>query len=339
MTSTTLPETFEALRSRMVDGRVLSAIERVRLSELSAGDVLVRNLYAGINYKDCLAILGRARIITQFPRIAGIEAVGEVLQSESADFKPGDAVLVHGFDTGIAFDGGFAEWMRIPAGHLQKVPAGLTPRQCAVLGVPGFTAAVALERFEEMGLARGAGPVAVSGAGGAVGMLAIAILARAGCEVAAITRNMDRAPALKALGAAEVIDAAVLQQPQRPLEKARFAAALDNVGGPMLSWLMRSMRDGGAIAVIGNAAGNSFEGSSLPFFMRRLQMFGVLANAPWPQRQRLWQRLAGDLKPDLAALEAQVHSIGLDQLMNHAERQLAGATSGRTLLQFGGGQP
>lgn len=332
------PKSFEALRSRLVDGRVQSALEHMRPEDLSPGEVLVRNLHAGINYKDCLAILGKARIITDFPRIAGIEAVGKVIESSAADFRPGDAVLVHGHETGIRFDGGFAEVLRVPAAHLLQVPAGLTPLECAILGVPAFTAAMALERFEELGLTQGSGPIAVSGAGGAVGTMAIAILATAGYEVAAITRNLDRAPALRALGATEVIDAAVLNQPQRPLEKARFAAAVDNVGGAMLSWLMRSMKDSAAIAVIGNAGGNTFEGSGLPFFMRRLQMFGVVANAPWPQRRRLWQRLGNDWKPDLAKLLPYVHYIPLRELMDHAAEQLRGATSGRALVSFKNGQ-
>lgn len=332
------PESFEALRSRLVGDRVQSTLERMHPDDLSHGEVLVRNLHAGVNYKDCLAILGKARIITDFPRIAGIEAVGEVIESSAADFHPGDAVLVHGHETGIRLDGGFAEVLRIPAAHLQQVPPGLTPLECAILGVPAFTAAMALERFEELGLTQGSGPIAVSGAGGAVGTMAIAILARAGYEVAAITRNLDRAPALRALGAAEVIDAMVLNRPQRPLEKARFAAAMDNVGGAMLSWLMRSMKDSAAIAVIGNAGGNAFEGSGLPFFMRRLQMFGVVANAPWPQRRRLWQRLANDWKPDLARLLPHVQHLPLAELMGYAARQLQGGTSGRALVSFTNGQ-
>ncbi len=329
-----MPSSFHALRSRSIDGRVSSAIESITLDELSPGEVVLRTLHAGVNYKDCLAIRGEAKIITQFPRIAGIEAVGIVAESACDDFQPGDAVLVHGHMTGIAFDGGFSQVLRVPQGHLQKVPEGLTPLECAILGVPGFTAAMALERFEELGLAPSSGLVAVSGAGGAVGMMAIAILAKAGHAVAAITRNMDRADALRELGAAEVIDAAVLAEAQRPLEKGRFAAAIDNVGGPMLSWLLRSMQDGGRVASVGNAAGNTFEGSVLPFIMRRVQLFGVVASPPWPQRHRLWQRLAGELKPDMAKLAPHVHHIALDQLMDHAERQLKGATAGRTLVTF-----
>ena len=151
---------------------------------------------------------------------------------------------------------------------------------------------------------------------------------------AAITRRMEHAPTLQALGASEVIDAAVLQQPQRPLEKARFAAAIDNVGGPMLSWLLRSLQDAGCLASVGNAAGNTYEGSVLPFIMRRVQMFGIMANAPWAQRRRLWARLASDLKPDFSRLLPQVRHIPLEQLMDHALAQLGGRTAGRVLVVF-----
>lgn len=332
------PENFTALRSHEIDGRVHSRLDRLSIDDLSSGDVLVRARYAGINYKDCLAILGRARIITTFPRIAGIEAVGEVIASQSTRFEVGQMVMVHGFQTGIAFDGGFSEVLRVPEDHLQTVPMGLTPYEAAVLGVPGFTVAMALEKFEALGMTPDSGPVAVTGAGGAVGMLAIAILSKAGYRVAAITRKMERADELRLLGAHDVIDASVLNEPQRPLEKARFAAAIDNVGGPMLSWLLRSMMDGGRVASVGNASGNAFDGSVLPFIMRRVQLFGVVANAPWTDRHRLWHRLADELKPNFDALAAHVGTVELGSVLTHAERQLDGRTSGRTLVDFAGGE-
>lgn len=329
------PASFNAVRTHQVDGRAESRLERVSLQELSLGEVVVRVRYAGVNYKDCLSLHGQAKIITSFPRIAGIELVGEVVTSEAPGLASGQPVLVHGFQTGIAFDGGFAEYARVPAAHVHVLPEGLTPYETAVLGVPGFTVAMALERFEQQEIPRDAGPVAVSGAGGAVGLMALATLKRAGYATAAITRRMEQADALRAVGAAEVIDAAVLQQPQRPLEKARFAAAIDNVGGPMLSWLLRSLQDGGSLACVGNAGGNTYEGSVLPFIMRRVQMFGVVANAPWPQRRRLWQRLATDLRPHFDAVQRHVRHIRLEELMDHSARQLQGSTSGRVLVTFG----
>ncbi len=329
-----LPATFTALRTHSSDGRTESRLEPLTLADLSAGEVLVRTRYAGVNYKDCLSLHGQAKIITQFPRIAGIELVGEVLASDSAAFRPGQTVMAHGWQTGIAFDGGFSPVARVPAAHLQTVPEGLSAHEAAVLGVPGFSAAMALERFEALGLRPDSGLVALSGAGGAVGLATLGIFARAGYRVAAITRRMEHADALRALGATEVVDAAVLASPQRPLEKPRFAAALDNVGGPMLSWLLRSLQDGGLLASVGNAGGNTFDGSVLPFIMRRVQVFGVVANPPWPDRHRLWARLGDGWKPDFAALRPHVRHITLDQLMDHSARQLRGEAAGRVLVAF-----
>lgn len=329
------PAVFNALRSRSEAGRVISRVEQVRLDELSGGEVVLRARHSGINYKDCLAIRGQARILTEFPRIAGIEVVGEVLESSCARFPPRMGVLVHGFHTGIAFDGGFSEVVRVPAEHVQEIPSGLSPLEAAVIGVPGFTAAMALERFEQFGVAADDGLVAVSGAVGAVGLLAISILSQAGWRVAAITRRMEYASVLRELGAVEVIDASIASQSQRPLEKERFVAAIDSVGGHMLSWLLRSMQDAGCVASVGNASGNTYEGSVLPFIMRRVQLFGIVANAPWPQRLRLWDRLAGNLKPDFTKLMPHVKHVRLGEIMEHAMLQLRGATSGRSLVTFG----
>ncbi|RYE57670.1 MAG: acryloyl-CoA reductase [Hyphomicrobiales bacterium] len=335
MDNVDIPAFFSALRTHMVDGRAESRLERLSVSELSAGEVLVRTNFAGVNYKDCLSLHGQAKIIASFPRIAGIELVGEVVRSESPDFAMGAMVLVHGFQTGIAFDGGFSEYVRVPATHVHSLPHGLTPHEAAVIGVPGFTAAMALEHFETLGLTPGSGPVAMSGAGGAVGLAGIAILSRAGYQVSAITRRMEQSESLRAIGATDVVNAEALSQAQRPLEKPRFAAAIDNVGGPMLSWLLRAMNDGGVVASVGNAGGNTYEGSVLPFIMRRVQLFGVVANAPWAQRKRLWARLATDWKPDFAKVLPHVQHIRAHELMDHARRQLDGITSGRTLVVFG----
>ena len=334
MSIDSIADTFEALVCRRDEAGVRSRIEALTLDRLSAGEVVLRTRYAGVNFKDCLAVTGRAKIIAEFPRIAGIEAVGEVLSSSDPRFAPGDAVLVHGFQTGIAYDGGFSARMRVPAAHLQKLPVGLAPFDAAAIGVPGFTVAMALERFEANGLRRDGGPVAVSGATGAVGMLAISILARAGYQVAAITRRPAQADTLRKLGATEIIDAEATRS-TRPLESGRYAAAIDNVGGATLSWLLRSLREGGQLASVGNASGNAYEGSVLPFIMRQVQMFGVVANAAWPQRLRLWERLAGDWRPDLALLAPQIHRIGLAGLPAHAGRQTDGAALGRTLVDFG----
>jgi putative YhdH/YhfP family quinone oxidoreductase len=218
---------------------------------------------------------------------------------------------------------------------LHALPEGLTHQQAATLGVPAFTVAMALERFELEGIRPNHGPVAVSGAGGAVSLAALGVLSRAGYEVVAITRRMQQADSLRAAGASDVLDAnAILAAPPRALEKPLFAAAIDNVGGPMLSWLLRSVRDKGCVACVGNAASNNFDGSVLPFIMRSVKLVGIVANAPWEQRNHLWARLASDWKPDFERMSPHVHHIRLDELIAFSLKQLQGQNSGRALIQF-----
>lgn len=336
MTVSALPNTFLAVRSDYIDKRVVSELVSLKIDDLSPGEVVVRNLYAGVNYKDCLSIKGRAKVIASYPRIAGIELVGDVVESSAAEFSPGQPVIVHGFQTGIALDGGFAEYARVPAAHVMPLPEGLSPWQAAMIGVPGFTAAMALDRFQQQGITPDSGTIAVSGATGAVGIVSILVLARAGYRVAALTRRTSESAALMALGAAEVLDANAIANESRLVEKARFAAAIDNVSGPTLSWLLRSLQEGGALASVGNASGNAFETNVLPFILRGVDMFGIVANASWPVRKRLWKRLATDWRPELSLLESHIHTIGIGDLIDYAERHLSGKTSGRTLLCFQG---
>ncbi len=329
-----IPDSFRAMRTHIEGSLTTSRLETVTLDALSAGEVVVRTQYAGVNFKDCLSLYGAAKIITSFPRIAGIELVGEVVHSDVPEYAPGQEVLLHGHQTGIAFDGAFSEVVRVPAAHLQALPAGLSAREAAILGVPAFTAALALQRFELEGITPASGPIAITGAGGAVSLMAIGIFARAGYRITAITRRMEQAEGLRAAGASEVLDAqAILAEQPRALEKARFAAAIDNVGGPMLSWLLRSLQAEGCVACVGNAASNHFEGSVLPFIMRGVKLVGIVANASQAQRQLLWARLGSDWKPDFSRLEPQY--LTLDELLDFATRQLEGKNSGRALLRFG----
>ncbi|MGJ7511608.1 YhdH/YhfP family quinone oxidoreductase [Variovorax sp. GT1P44] len=332
-----IPSRFQCLRTHQGDGGVQTRLESIALDALSAGELVVRTRYAGLNYKDSLSLLGRAKIVESYPRICGIELVGDVVavaDGASRSFEVGQTVLVHGFRTGIAFDGGFSEYVRVPAAHAMTLPAGLSAYQCAVLGVPGFTVAMALDAFERHGVKPNDATIAVTGAAGAVGTLAIGILSAAGYRVAAVTRRPEQSAALLALGAGEVIDAAEITASTRPLEKPRFAASIDNVGGSALSWLLRSTREGGCVASVGNAGGNAFDGSVLPFIMRGISLFGVVANAGWDVRKRLWGRLGSEWKPTFSAIEPHVHEIRLSELAETAGRQLEGRIAGRTLVRF-----
>lgn len=334
MHTVSVPSSFSALRTRSTKDGIISEFESTGLADLSEGEVVIRNRFAGVNYKDCLSIHGRAKIIASFPRVAGIEIVGEVVESSHTSFSPGQAVMIHGFQTGIAFDGGFSEYLRAPANHVMHLPDNLSMWEAAMMGVVGFTAAMALERFEELGLTPDAGIVGISGATGAVGILSTALFAHTGYQVAAITRKVEDSKTLQQLGAHEVIDASDIQSQTKPLEKGRFSAVIDNVGGSTLSWLLRSLQDGGLAAAVGNAAGNNFETNVLPFILRGVQMFGIVANASWPTRQRLWNKLANEWKPDFSALEQHIHTIQLQDLMDYSKRHLEGKTSGRTLISY-----
>lgn len=325
---------FRALRVHQTSSGSDARIETLGLGDLTAGEVVIRTCWAGINYKDSLAVTGQAKVLSGSPRVPGIELVGIVEQSESPQIAVGSEVIVHGWQTGIEFDGGLAARVRAPAAHVMPIPPGLSLREAAVLGVPAFTVVVALERFESGGLTPDSGPVVVSGASGAVGMAALAILRRAGYAPVALSRRAEWCEPLMRLGATQVllVDAAV--EDKRPLERGNFAAAIDNVGGPVLSWLLRSLKDHGQLASVGNAGGISFTTNVLPFILRQVTMFGVVANAPWPVRHRLWARLATDWKPDMQALEAQVHEIELDEVVAHCEARVAGRSAGRTLVRF-----
>lgn len=329
-----VPPRFQCLRTYATEGTAHSQLEHTALETLSAGEVVIRNRYAGVNYKDCLSILGRAKIVESYPRVCGIELVGEVADSSDPAFARGQSVLVHGFGTGIASDGGFSEYARVPAAHVMLRPDGLSDYETAVLGVPGFTAALALDRFEQAGLTPADGPVAVTGASGAVGMLAISILSGAGYRVVAVTRKAEQVAMLIKLGADEVLDGAELAGAKRPLEKARFAAAIDNVGGATLSSLLRSTQQGGCVASVGNAGGNTFDGSVLPFIMRGISLFGIVANTSWPVRHRVWGKLATQWKPKFDGLTPHVRTILLADLLEHSRAQLEGITVGRTLVSF-----
>lgn len=326
--------TFRALRVHQTTQGSEAQVETLSVDDLTAGDVVIRTHWAGVNYKDSLAVTGSARVLSGSPRVPGIELVGVVEHSVSAAVPVGSEVLVHGFQTGIEFDGGLSERVRAPASHVMPLPAGLSAREAAVLGVPAFTVAVALERFQAAGLDPAAGPVAVSGATGAVGMAALGVLRRAGYDTVALSRRVEWVGPLKRLGASEVLLTGDAVDDRRPLERARFAAAIDNVGGAVLSWLLRSLQERGQLAAVGNASGIALSTNVLPFILRQVTMFGVVANAPWPVRHRLWAQLAGDWKPDMAALESHVQEIALADVQAHCAAQVAGRSAGRTLVRF-----
>lgn len=300
--------------------------------QLDAGNVVIRSLFASVNYKDALTALGRAKIVTRFPCTAGIDVCGEVTQSDDARFKPGDQVIAHGFGIGADHDGGYQEINRFPADWLVKVPAGLEAFETVALGVAGYTAALSVDLMELNGLAPGKGKVLVNGATGGAASVAIDLLAGRGYEVVALSGKPEAADYLRSLGAVQVIDRKTYEFGTRPLEKPMWQGAVDSVGGDQLAWLARTMQADGVIAAFGNAGGIDFKGSVLPYILRGVRLIGVNANSPLPLRNRIWQRLATDLKP--RHLDRIARRIRFDELPKAFEDLIEAKAIGRMVVDF-----
>lgn len=298
--STATPANFHAYRVHQDNetGAVQARFESLTLAELSPGEVVIRAAWSGINYKDALAVTGKGKILRRFPLVAGIDVAGVVETSEDARFRPGDEVLVTGCGLGENHDGGYSEIVRVPGDWVIPVPAGLSLREAMAIGTAGFTAALAIERMETNGQTPGLGPIAVTGASGGVGSLAVDMLAGAGYEVHAITGKVDSTAYLEALGAAAVIDRKALEMGGRPLERALWGGAIDSLGGEVLAWLTRTTRGWGNIASIGLAAGHTLNTTVMPFILRGVSLLGINSvEVPRPLREKVWARLAGDLRP------------------------------------------
>lgn len=329
------PEHFRALRvHRQEDGTRRAVVESLSLGDLSPGSVLIEAHYSSVNYKDALAATGRGRILRRFPLVAGIDVAGVVCQSEDGRYAVGDRVLVTGCGLGESQDGGFAEYVRVPGEWVVPLPAGLTLRDAMALGTAGFTAALAIERLEQNGLTPDQGPVLVTGASGGVGSIAVDLLAGAGYEVVALSRKPDTPGFLRALGAATVIPPPEQAGDPRPLESARWAGAIDNVGGDLLAWLHRTVQPWGSIASIGLAGGTRLQTTVLPFILRGVSILGITsANCPLPLRLRIWNRLTGDLPP--RHLDRVVAGeVGLAELGAVFEAVLSGEHRGRYLVNL-----
>lgn len=321
---------FQALRVAGEQGAERGNLVTIGLDDLDAGNILIKTAHSGINYKDALAVTGSAPIMRRFPCVAGIEVTGTVSVSEDARFPVGTPVMVHGFGLGVAHDGGFSEFVRVPSDWVMPIPAGMSLLDASVMGVAGYTAALAIHEMERHGLAPDKGPIVVTGATGGVASLGIAMLATAGYRVTAITGKAEATDYLLALGAERVLPRSAIDSSGKPLSKAQWAGALDSVGGEVMGWLTATMQEGGTIASFGNAGGHAFSGSVLPFILRGIQLLGINANSPMPLRQEVWKRIAGDLRP--RELNGVARVVGLDDVMNICEQQIRGAFHGRAVV-------
>lgn len=309
-----------------------SAIVTRSLDELPAGDVVVKVQFSSLNYKDALSASGNKGVSRNFPHTPGIDAVGIVHSSCVDDYRVGDAVIITGYDLGMNTDGGFAEFVRVPAAWLVPLPAGLSAFESMVLGTAGLTAALCVDKLLKAGLTPRDGPVLVTGATGGVGSVAVALLAQLGFEVAAATGKAESAEFLRKLGATHIIDRRELQDDNpRPLLKERWAGVVDVVGGAVLWNAVKALRYGGSAACCGLVGSPSLEASVFPFILRGVNLLGVdSVNVPQPLKAAMWQRLATDWK--LEHLNSLAQQIGLDELEEGLNTLLAGKGKGRMVL-------
>ncbi len=325
-----MTDTFKAFRIFNDGGTVHGTIVDTSLADLTAGEVVIKAAYSSVNYKDAMAATG-GKIIRRFPVIGGIDVAGTVVSSADDRFRAGDRVVVTGYDLGVANDGGYAGYVRVPADWVVRLPEGLTPFEAMVYGTGGFTAALSVMRLETNGLSPGNGPVAVTGATGGVGSVAVAVLARLGYQVTAITRKDAEHDYLRALGAQDVLSGAEVVMSDRPLERAKWSAAVDPVGGDTLAWLTKTTSPWGSIANSGLTGGVDLRLTVIPFILRGVSILGIdSVTCPMPLRRDVWRRLATDMKPpNLADIGRE---IGLGGLPDAFDTLLAGKARGRFVV-------
>ncbi len=325
---------FRAFRIRNDDVGYRAGIESMRADELSPGEVLIKTAYSSVNYKDALAGTGKGKILRRFPLNGGIDVAGHVVQSTDPKFKEGDAVLCTGCGLSETRDGGYAEYARLEAKWTIPLPRGLSLRESMILGTAGFTAGLALFRMRDNRQMPELGPIAITGATGGVGMLAIDLFSRAGFEVHAISGKPGQADFLKRLGAREVLDRRDLQWGQHALESARFGGAVDNAGGTMLAQLLACTAPYGNVASIGLAADSRLDTTVMPFIIRGVSLLGIAsAGTARDIREQVWQQLAGAWKP--AHLDAIcTREVALEELPGVFDAMLSGGSFGRTLVRI-----
>jgi acrylyl-CoA reductase (NADPH) len=326
-----VPDVFKAFRISQTDSRVSGAIVDTTLDDLTAGDVVIRAAYSSVNYKDALAATGAGKILKKFPLIGGIDVAGIVTSSTDHRFRDGDHVVVTGYDLGVANDGGYSAYVRVPADWVVKLPATLTPFEAMALGTAGFTAAMSVIRLEQNGVKPGAGPVVVTGATGGVGSVAVSILAGLGYDVTAVTGKDSEHAYLMSLGAKTIMPRAAIEKSTRPIEKATWAGAVDPVGGDVLAWLTKTMAYGASIANSGLTGGIDVHTTVIPFILRGVNLLGIdSVMCPMPLRTEVWRRLATDMKPKM--LTSIAREIPLAGLPDAFATLIAGGAKGRFVV-------
>jgi acrylyl-CoA reductase (NADPH) len=334
--SAAMEPTFRAFVAEEHDGLVRGQVRPLAADELPPGDVTIAVEFSSLNFKDALAATGQNKIAARYPHVPGIDAAGRVVESASPDWRPGDRVLVTGYELGAGRFGGYARYVRVPADWVVRMPDTLSTLQAMTIGTAGFTAALSLLAVERNGTTPAAGPVIVTGATGGVGCMAIDLFAGKGYEVVASTGKPDRHELLRTLGAASIVSREEVTLPPgtepRHLLPSRWAAAVDTVGGATLDFLLRTTKIGGNIALSGMVGGSTFRGTVMPFILRGIGLVGIdSGHTPIGFRQAIWDRLGTDLRP--RHLDLVTRRITLDDLAPHIESMLRGEEYGRIVVE------
>jgi acrylyl-CoA reductase (NADPH) len=332
---TGIPAHFRAFIAEKLDDHVERGVREFAADDLPPGEVDVRIDWSSVNYKDALATIPSGKVARTSPLIPGIDLAGSVVASRTPSVAVGSRVIAHGYELGVARHGGFAQYARIPADWIVPLPDGLTTREAMAVGTAGFTAALSVARLEAHGLVPEDGPVLVTGASGGVGRTALAILAERGYEVWAATGKADIHGDLSGLGAAGILSREeVTADSTKPLESERWAGAVDCVGAATLPYILRTLRWGGAVAASGNTSGAPLATTVFPFILRGVALLGIdSAQQPIADRRRLWDRIAGDLRP--RGLGEAVTQVDLDGLEAALDGILAGRARGRWIVRIG----
>ena len=325
---------FRAYRINKTDDGVSAGFEQMSIDDLTEGNVVIRVSHSTINYKDALAATGAAPILRKYPLNGGIDLAGVVESSDDADLQPGTAVLVNGCGLSETVDGGYAEYARVDSNCVVPIPEGMSAFEVMQIGTAGYTAALAVHRMEQNGQLPENGPVVVTGATGGVGSIAIDMLAGRGYEVVAVTGKADEEEYLRSIGARRILLRDEIDFGKRPMEKAEWAGAIDNLGGDYLTWLTRTVGYGGNIASIGLAASHKLETTVMPFILRAVCLLGINSvDTPRELRLAVWSRIGGDLRPrHLDTIGSR--TISFDELPEAFQAYVDGAVTGRTVVQI-----
>jgi putative YhdH/YhfP family quinone oxidoreductase len=330
----TVPESFPAFLATRHDDAVQRGPSTLAAGDLPDGEVTIRVRWSSVNYKDALATIAKGQVARISPLVPGVDLAGEVVASDDGAVAVGGEVLVTGHDLGVAHHGGWAQYARVPAAWVVPLPEGLSARDAMALGTAGLTAGLCIHALEAHGMEPGGGPVLVLGASGGVGSTAVGALANAGYEVVGATGKASEHDFLRGLGATEVIGRdEVTAAPERPLEKQRWAATVDPIGGAGTAYALRTTRYGGAVAVCGLTAGPALKTTVLPFILRGVSLLGIDSVAAGAElRRTVWARLAGDLRP--SGLDDLVREVDLDAIEPVLDALLAGEAVGRTVVRL-----